>query len=102
VYPYRLNRRTLFSDTADCRWKHPNVHFIPNEGKPVKMAVEMPKSATIWDLKKLVGDRMGVDPSKVCLSKLHANIVNVGGNLFEKILQTSYGRHATSGGGCRT
>jgi hypothetical protein len=31
----------------------------------IRMEVELPKSATILDLKKVVGGRMGVDPSKV-------------------------------------
>lgn len=31
----------------------------------VKMEVELPKNATIRDLKKLVGERMGVNPTKV-------------------------------------
>jgi hypothetical protein len=33
----------------------------------VQMEAELPKSATIRDLKKLVGERMGVNPAKVSI-----------------------------------
>jgi RecA-family ATPase len=41
------------------------VHFVPYEGKMVKMEVELPRNSTILELKRAVGQRMGVDPSKV-------------------------------------
>jgi hypothetical protein len=48
-----------------CRWKHSLVHFVPYEGKMIKMTVERPKTATIKDLKDLVGSRVNVPSSKV-------------------------------------
>lgn len=41
------------------------MHFVPYEGRMVKMEVELPRNSTILDLKKVVGQRMGVNPSKV-------------------------------------
>jgi hypothetical protein len=52
-------------NTADGRWKHPGVHYIPYEGKVVHIPVELGKNAYIRDLKKVVGERMGVDPATV-------------------------------------
>jgi hypothetical protein len=52
-------------DPADGRWKHPGVHYVPYEGKVVHIPVELGKNAYIRDLKKVIGERMGVDPAKV-------------------------------------
>jgi hypothetical protein len=50
------------------------------------MEAELPKSATIRDLKKVVGERMGVDPSKVFFLRTCADIVIIGRNILEKVL----------------
>jgi hypothetical protein len=58
----------------------------------VQMEVELPKSATIRDLKKLVGERMGVNPAKVSIQflKSHLTIVTFRRNILKKVLQASY------------
>ncbi len=50
---------------TDDRWKHPGIHYIPLEGKPLRIPVELPKTAYIRDLKRLIGERMNVDPATV-------------------------------------
>ena len=47
------------------RWKHPGVKYVPWTGKVVKMAVELPKAAYVKDLKRILAERMGVDPGTV-------------------------------------
>ena len=47
------------------RWKHPGVRYVPWEGKLIQMPVELPKNAYIKDLKKVVAERMNVDPATV-------------------------------------
>jgi hypothetical protein len=79
----------LYQNHINCRWKHPHVHFVPYEGKMVKMEVELPRSSTIRDLKKVVGERMQVDPSKVYLSWMLLTIATFGGSFSEKVFQTS-------------
>jgi hypothetical protein len=55
------------------------------------MEVELPRNATIRDLKRLVGERLGVNPAKVyrsCVSPLTTVIVCR--NILEKVLQAPY------------
>ena len=50
---------------TDYSWKHPGIHYIPHEGKLIRIPVELPKSAYIRDLKRIIGERMNVDPATV-------------------------------------
>jgi len=45
------------------------VHYVPYTGEMVTMAVELPKRAHVKDLKKVVGERMNVDPATVTHSR---------------------------------
>jgi hypothetical protein len=47
------------------RWKHPGVRYIPWEGELIQMPVELPRNAYVKDLKKVVAERMNVDPATV-------------------------------------
>jgi hypothetical protein len=55
----------------------------------VQMEVELPKSATIRDLKKLVGERMGVNPAKVSIQSLR--VISFNNSYFpQKYSQESF------------
>jgi len=45
------------------------VRYVPWEGELIQMSVELPRNAYVKDLKKLVAERMNVDPATVCLLK---------------------------------
>jgi len=61
----------------------------------VRVAVELPKSATIKDLKKVVGERMKVKPSTVIALSFHLIIAPICRNLPKEILQASRGQQSS-------
>jgi hypothetical protein len=53
----------------------------------VRMTVELPKTAYIRDLKRVVGERMNVDPEIVfSFNPLALMIAAISRNIFEKVL----------------
>lgn len=53
----------------------------------IRMAVELPKSAYIRDLKKLVAERMNVDPTNVCTQKKFIlTVASIRRNLLKEVL----------------
>lgn len=56
----------------------------------VKMMVELPKSATIKDLKAVVAERMNIDPTTVLTLAICLMLASLRGNLLQEVLQTSH------------
>ena len=70
------------------RWKHPGVRYVPWEGELIQMPVELPRNAYVKDLKKLVAERMNVDPAIVSphLSILWLTAAFICRTLLEEVL----------------